>query len=196
MNNQLPDGDYICDVVFEELDLSGMDLCCGKTFSSVTFKNCSFNECNLNNCSLEDCTFTNCTLTLTSVKNTKMQGVLFERSKLAGVRFFECNQFALKVNFAESIITGCNFSDMRLKNTNFSKSVIKESDFINTDLSGADFTESALAGSVFNNTNLTGAIFTGASEYSINPVNNTIKKAVFNLPEAISLLDYFKIIIK
>jgi len=64
----------------------------------------------------------------------------------------------------------------------------REVDFREADLSDAEFSGTDLSGSIFINTILDGADFRRASDYNISPTENSISKAVFSLPEAMSLL--------
>jgi uncharacterized protein YjbI with pentapeptide repeats len=113
-----------------------------------------------------------------------------------GVLFNACDSFILRIDFEECRIQSCNFSNLNLNKTAFRKCELIETDFIDTNLSTSDFTHSNLSGTVFHNCNLTKANFSHAQEYSINPANNTVKKAIFTLPEATSLLKHLDIILK
>jgi uncharacterized protein YjbI with pentapeptide repeats len=64
----------------------------------------------------------------------------------------------------------------------------REVDFREADLTDGDFSGTDLSGIIFMNTVLDGADFRRASNYNISPMENSISKAVFSLPEAISLL--------
>ncbi len=61
-------------------------------------------------------------------------------------------------------------------------------DFRETDLSQADFAGTDLSDSLFLTTDLTEADLSSAYNYQIDARQNTIKKAKFSLPEAMSLL--------
>jgi len=66
---------------------------------------------------------------------------------------------------------------------------LQEADFVEADLSKSLFIESDLNGAVFENTNLEKADFRTATNYSIDPEINRIKKARFSVPDVIGLLD-------
>jgi uncharacterized protein YjbI with pentapeptide repeats len=72
----------------------------------------------------------------------------------------------------------------------------KEVEFTETDFTGAVFTETNFEKSQFFKTNLSEADFRGARNYDIDIINNTIKKAKFSYPEAVSLLNNLDIIIE
>ena len=61
-------------------------------------------------------------------------------------------------------------------------------DFRETDLSQADFAGTNLCDSLFLATDLTEADLSQARNYQIDPSQNTVRKAKFSLPEAMSLL--------
>jgi uncharacterized protein YjbI with pentapeptide repeats len=73
---------------------------------------------------------------------------------------------------------------------------LKEADFTEANLSKADCSFSDFLGARFINTNLTRANFTNATNYSIHPHGNKLCKTKFSLPEVLSLLDVFDIIIE
>jgi len=73
--------------------------------------------------------------------------------------------------------------------------VAHEVDLAEADLADGDFRGTDFLNSKFLHTNLTKANFTDARNYTINPISTTVKKAKFSLPEAISLLRAFDIVI-
>ena len=68
-------------------------------------------------------------------------------------------------------------------------------DFAEANLTQAWFKDCELANTVFDNTNLEKANFTTASNYSIHPIANNIKKASFSQEGIAGLLDNFDIVI-
>jgi uncharacterized protein YjbI with pentapeptide repeats len=72
----------------------------------------------------------------------------------------------------------------------------KEVDFIEADLTGGDFKNTDFNQSVFFKTNLTKVNFSRATNYSIDIKTSTVTNARFSLPEAMSLLYNFDIIIE
>ena len=85
------------------------------------------------------------------------------------------------------------FSGLNLKNTIFENCQIFECDFIETNLSKANFENSDFKNTHFQNSNLSFASFKNASNYSIDPNQNILKKTKFSTPEVIGLLDVFDI---
>ena len=73
---------------------------------------------------------------------------------------------------------------------------IKEADFTEANLSHSNCRYSDFAGTRFVNTNLEHTDLSYASNYSIHPDGNKLKKTVFSSPEVLSLLDVYDIVIK
>ena len=69
-------------------------------------------------------------------------------------------------------------------------------DFQEANLSHVNFAGTDLQDSKFLRTNLAYADLSTAKHYSIDPNLNTLRKTVFSLPEAVSLLDRFDIVWK
>jgi uncharacterized protein YjbI with pentapeptide repeats len=71
-----------------------------------------------------------------------------------------------------------------------------EVDFSGATLEGAAFVDSDLSGARFVRTRLSGADFRSARNYRIDPTANRLAGARFSLPEAISLLGAFDIVLE
>jgi uncharacterized protein YjbI with pentapeptide repeats len=82
-----------------------------------------------------------------------------------------------------------------MKSTAFTGSKVRECYFTNTCLNSANFDGAELSGTTFHNCDLCKADFSRATQYSIDPSANKIKKAKFSLPEVVGLLQGFDIII-
>lgn len=182
----------------------------GKTFNAEDFSkislndrlfsNCSFHGCNLSKTLFQktkvcSCTFVGCNLSLVALDGCRIQDVRFLNCKIVGAEFFKCEKLFFSANFENCLLQYCNFSDLRMKNANFSRSKIKECYFSNTSLDGANFSGAELPGTIFLNCDLCKADFSSATQYSIDPGANKIKKAKFSLPEAVGLLHGLDIII-
>jgi uncharacterized protein YjbI with pentapeptide repeats len=74
--------------------------------------------------------------------------------------------------------------------------VAREVDFTGTNLTRANLGRTDFQGSRFLDTNLRYANFSKAVNYTIDPRANRLKKTIFSMPEAMSLLDTFDIILK
>lgn len=90
---------------------------------------------------------------------------------------------------------GCNFSSLKLKKTRFLASKIHLCHFNATTLVEAEFRDSDLEGTLFHHADLKKADFRNAKNYVIDPMTNEVSKAKFSIPEVLSLLSGFDIVI-
>lgn len=171
-----------------------------KALDDHSFSNCSFHSCNfskslLRNAKVTSCSFVGCNLSLVTLDGSHFQDVHFLDCKIVGAEFFKCRSLFFSATFKNCLLQYCNFSELNMKNSNFSESKIKECYFTNTCLNGANFSGAELPGTAFHNCDLCKADFSSATQYSIDPCTNKIKKAKFSLPEVVGLLRGFEIVI-
>ncbi len=164
-------------------------------FYNCTFQNCNFFENSFLGCMFENCAFENCDLALVSVKSTSFRNVKFIDTKLSGIQWADA-AFPLDINFKRCLLNYSGFIGVDLRNTNIIECQLKEADFSEANLSKTDCSFSDFSGARFLNTNLTRADFTNATNYAIHPHGNKLCKTKFSLPDALSLLDVFDIIIE
>ena len=167
----------------------------GHEFIECTFSSIDFTQSNLSRSKFIECKFDNCNLSNISLKNTLLRDCQFNKSKLIGLNFAE-TQTLSSPTFTESLLDYSVFQSLSLVGVNFKNCSMKEVDFYETNLSKSLFTESFLAGTNFNKANLTQADFRGAYDYFIDLRVTNVKKAKFNLPEALSLLKSLDIILE
>jgi uncharacterized protein YjbI with pentapeptide repeats len=178
----------------------------GEKLTSAEFDGCTFERCNLAGmafyrCALRDCRFVECDLSGITVPNCTVTGVRFERSKLIGVDWTvagasEVSRALFSVGFVDSLLDLSSFFGMGLHGLSMTGCTAREVDFAEADLSGACFEGTDLGGSKFLHTNLEEANLVGASSYAIDPTTNRVRGARFSLPEAVSLLRGFDIVIE
>jgi len=164
-------------------------------FSGCTFLNCKFFKALFFDCRFENCTFKNCDLSSLSIKHTVFDEVLFVESKLMGIQWPEAG-VPLDVHFRGCFLNYSSFIGVNLKNAELAHCSLKEVDFTETNLSKANCRFSDFAGARFINTNLEYTDFSHASNYAIHPDGNKLRKTIFSLPEAMTLLNVYDIIIK
>ncbi|WP_437438301.1 pentapeptide repeat-containing protein [Rhodonellum ikkaensis] len=128
-----------------------------------------------------DCIFTNCNFSLCKLPHCQMNNVSFKDCKILGVNFSKCLDFLFEVKFEDCSLDYCSFTRKKLPKTQFIKCSMRHVDFFESDLSKSSFSETDLTNAIFNNTILKEVDFTTASNYSIDPERNTIKKAKFSL---------------
>lgn len=106
------------------------------------------------------------------------------------------SKMLLSISFDDCLLSYATFFGMALRRSRFVGCVAREVDFRSADLTEANCTGTDFTGSKFRDTNLTKADFRRATGYAINPAANTIAKARFSLPDAVSLLSGFDIVIE
>jgi uncharacterized protein YjbI with pentapeptide repeats len=164
-------------------------------FINCSFEFIDFSSMNLSLSKFIECKFSNCNLSNVSLKNTSFRDIKFTDCKLIGLNWSETQVLSL-VEFKNSILDFCIFQSLKLAGTKFINCSIKEADFYEATLTKAEFSESNLSQTSFNKANLAGADFIDATGYFIDPRVTNIKKAKFKLPEALSLLQSFEIVLE
>lgn len=185
---------YYKETEFKGLDLANGELK-GKEFYRCKFTSCNFFKVKFISCEFDNCTFAASDLSLSIVKGSKFLSTYFKDSKSVGIDWREVRRPST-FKFVNSKIDNNVFYKMDLRSINLINCSAQNVDFVEADLSKAVFTNTDLSGSRFSFTNLAYADFSEAFNYNINPKDNKLKKTVFSMPEAVSLLNDFDIIIK
>lgn len=174
------------DCVFDSVN--GKDL----AIEDSQFENCSFSKCNFGGaafkrCKFIDCTFEDCDLSNLQIHGATFRSATFKNCKVVGVNWGNATTIT-HLNFHASVISYAVFSGLDLRKSTIKNSVARETDFAETNLSEVDCSGTDFSGARFSNTNLMKADFRGATNYTIRPDENKLKKAKFSLPEATLLL--------
>jgi fluoroquinolone resistance protein len=175
------------DQTFEQLDLASAPVR-GNTYENCAFQNCIFTEADFSEVRFIDCSFENCDLSNVNLSETAFRGVTFKACKMLGLKFEHCNPFLFAVRFEDCQLNFSSFYQCGLQKTVFQDCSLHEVDFAGADLAAADFSESDLNGAVFDDTVLDKADLRTAKNYSIDPNQNSIKKARFRPEGLIGLL--------
>ena len=165
----------------------------------VEFHACAFIKCTLcetifETCRFIDCTFKGCDLSLANLKGSTFQNTRFTDSQIIGVDWTQTtwtNHKALlvrPVDFQACALNHSTFMGLSMRHMQLEKCVAHDVSFEESDLTRANCTFTDFTGSRFQRTNLTEADFTSATNYTISPQLNTLKKTKFSLPEAMALL--------
>lgn len=149
-------------------------------FEECTFINCDLANAVLSNTTFMDCVFIDCNLSMSKLFGASLKAVHFKNCKLLGILFEACDDFLFQVEFEECILDYASFISKKMPKTKFISSSLKEVNFSETNLTGTIFDGSSLQNAIFSNTQLAGADFTHATDYSIDPEYNPIKKAKFS----------------
>jgi uncharacterized protein YjbI with pentapeptide repeats len=191
--------DILKNDLFNEIDFRDLHLVCQeisfKEFCNCSFEGCKFSESLFRECQFEDCNFKNCDLSLIKVSNSSLRGIEFKNSKLLGINWTDATS-PLSVNFTSCVINHSVFTRLSLRKINIVDCYASDVDFAEADLTQANFKQTNLLNARFLNTNLAHADFSDANSYSVNPNLNKLKKTKFSLPEAISLLSSFDIVLQ
>ena len=191
----LLDKNFFEDEIFSGIQLSQNTKLTEVEFHGCTFINCKFSKVIFFDCRFENCSFQNCDLSSILIKHSVFDGVLFEESKLTGIQWADAG-IPLDVKFRHCFLNYCSFIGVDLRGTEMTNCIMKEADFSETNLSKSNCRYSDFSGARFANTNLEYTDFSYASNYSIHPDGNKLKKTVFSSPDVLSLLDAYDIVIK
>jgi fluoroquinolone resistance protein len=165
-----------------------------KDFVSCTFIKCNFTETIFQECRFHECKFKECDLSLASLKECAFNSTRFENSQVIGVDWTQTawakNKFIVfkPVDFIDCVLNHSTFSGLKMKQIQIVRCIAHDVSFEEADLTQADCTFTDFNSSRFMHTNLTEANFTSATNYSIAPQLNVLKKTKFSLPEAMALL--------
>ncbi|MBI1266239.1 MAG: pentapeptide repeat-containing protein [Cryomorphaceae bacterium] len=163
------------------------------SFESCTFQSCTFTGANLRQHKFVDCEFHDCELSNVLLTGTVLQDVSFSGCRLLGVHFETLNNILLSFSFTKSTLDYSVFQQLQIHKTSFVACSLREVDFSDADLSGSSFRDAQLTGATFDNTSLMKCDFRGAQGFNISPVNNRIKKAIFDRDNLEGLLTTFGI---
>ena len=164
-------------------------------FFQCRFDGCQFLRTTFRQCRFEECVFEKCDLSLLKLPESSFIGVRFVTSKMLGIDWTQATT-PLTLAFQGSNISHSTFVWLSVQRMEMVECVAREVDFTGTNLTRANLAKTDFLGSRFVDTNLSYADFSKAANYAIDPRTNRLKKAVFTLPEAVSLLSAFDIVLK
>lgn len=186
---------YIDTKSFIGTDFSAARLPIGE-YDQCTFTKCNFENSDISNCVFIDCEFEACNLSNSSTKHTSFQEVRFKECKVIGVKFNQCNDFLLALNFNNCQLNLSSFYKLKLIGTQFNLCKLHEVDFTESNLDNSNFDHSDLLKALFDTTNLEKSDFRLAYNYTINPDQNKLKGAKFSRKGIEGLLQRHSIIIE
>jgi len=189
---------HYADRAFKEVRLERSNLDSSE-FYDCTFVRCSLVESTLRNCRFVNCAFQHCDLSLVQVAGSTFTSSRFEDSKIIGVDWtlaaWPATGLGSRIGFFDSAISHSTFIGLSLRGIEIKSCVATGVDFREADLTQADFTGTDLSESLFGRTNLTEADLSRACNYTIDPGQNSLTRAKFSLPEAMSLLHCMDIVL-
>jgi fluoroquinolone resistance protein len=164
-------------------------------FFQCRFDGCRFLRTTFRQCRFEQCVFEKCDVSLLKVPESSFIGVRFLNSKMLGIDWTQA-AVPLTLAFQGSNVSHSMFMRLSLQRMEMVECIAREVDFTGTNLTRANLAKTDFLGSRFADTNLSYADFSKAVNYAIDPRANRLKKAVFSMPEAVSLLSAFDIVLK
>ncbi|MGQ1787452.1 MULTISPECIES: pentapeptide repeat-containing protein [unclassified Saccharicrinis] len=175
-------------------DMIMIDLPLGE-YDDCIFRNCNFSEGDLSGYIFSECEFIECDLSNMKLTDCAFRDVHFKSCKMIGLQFDDCNTFSLSFRFSECILDYSSFYKLKLKKTGFDTCRMTEVDFSGTVLTGSSFHNCDLSGAIFQRSNLEKADFRTATNFSINPEQNSIRNARFSVPGLVGLLHKYHIVV-
>jgi len=102
----------------------------------------------------------------------------------------------LSASYDGCLLNNNVFADMNLTRFKFSSCFLVEASFSNTKMRYSVFDDCDLSQCQFHQADLSFADFTTSRNYYMNATTNTLRKTLFSLPEAVSLLANLDIVLK
>jgi uncharacterized protein YjbI with pentapeptide repeats len=186
---------YHHDKKFIDIDYSGKKLS-GREFEGCTFIRTDFSNSTVRDSFFTDCVFEHCNFSMTKLDNSSMAGASFVNCKLTGVDFSATSEFNFSVSFNNSVLDYASFSRKKMIKTIFTECRITGASFAEADLTGSKFVSCDLTQAVFNRTILNAVDFTTATNFSIDPEINRMKKARFSLYGLPGLVEKYEVVIE
>lgn len=164
-------------------------------FEYCQFKNCDFTGRNPSGITFLECQFIDCDLSGVELVDTGFKEVKFKSCKLMGLRFDQCSQFLLAMNFDSCKLDFSSFYQLNLAGAQLINCSCQECDFVEANFSEGSFEGSDLINATFDQTNLEKTIFTNALNLELDPEKNQIKGATFDTDQLPGLLSKYGIVI-
>lgn len=162
-------------------------------FDQCIFENCDFSDFNFSGYKFSESRFVNCNLSLAKLGDTAFRDVEFVECKMLGLHFEDCNDFGFSIDVKHSVLNHSSFYQVDLRKSKFKDVDFQECEFAEANLSKLILVDCRFDHSHFERSILEAADFRSASGFSINPVDNSIKKSKFSRENISGLLDVFDI---
>lgn len=191
LTSEIQNGTAYSEQPFSDVRLGGERLT-ESEFYDCTFTDCSFVEATLKRCRFVHCTFRDCNLSLVRLADCVIADTTFEACRLVGIDWTQASWSAMRLGeplrFVDCDLNHSTFIGLALQGLVLKDCRAVDVDFREADLTGANFIGTDFNESLFLHTDLTRADLSAARNYRISPTQNTVTKAKFSLPEALSLL--------
>ena len=150
-----------------------------RVFEECEFQVCSFINCKFEKCKFLHCELKECTFSAINPHESRFLEVKFYRSKVIGFDWAKSAKVE-DLEFTDCQINYSNFKLLKVPKIKIINCQAKEVDFIETDMNHGTFKNTDFEKSRFLKTDLSYSDFSGAKNYSINLLDNNLKKAKFN----------------
>ncbi|RZK43577.1 MAG: pentapeptide repeat-containing protein [Pedobacter sp.] len=164
-------------------------------FDNCTFKNCDFIDADFTGCDFSGCTFEDCNLSMIKFGYVGLDKVHFQGCKMVGIDFSAVKDFLFTVSFSNCILDYAAFMKKKNRKCKFDQCSMKGTDFSESDLTDSVFDRCDLSAAVFSRTTLNNANFSTSYNYTIDPENNSLRKAKFATDGLAGLLSAYGIIV-
>lgn len=158
--------------------LNFRETCLDNEYYKCTFESCDFSEMEIDNTVFEDCTFKLCNFSLAKLFGI-FRDVKFTECKMLGADFTKIGKFATSFTFEKSRLDYVSFAGLKMRKTVFRDCNLSNAYFDEADISSSLFQNCDLSYTSFDNTNLEKVDFSTSYNFSINPVANRLKGAIF-----------------
>lgn len=177
---------------FEDIKLENTSLA-NIEFYNCSFINCIFNHIDFSGSSFEDCKFISCNIIVPKLLDSRFQIVSFNECKISGAIFSVLNDFSVSFSIEDSSLISCTFSDMMLARTSFEHCKFDDTLFSNCNLRLANFSYTTFKASQITSCDLRESSFLESSGFNINPNENKMNNARFNISNALELLNCYRL---
>lgn len=167
-----------------------------REFIECTFVNCNLSSTDFSRTDFLECKFENCNLSMIKLDEAVLNDVKFVDCKMYGIDFSIANEYIFIVDFVRCNIDYSSFCRRKMPKTVFYDCSLKDVDFFESILTASKFFKCDFLRAQFFHTNLEKCDFGSSYDYSIDPAENKMKKAIFSLNEIMGLLGKYDIVIE
>ena len=166
-----------------------------KEFEGCRFEHCDFSACNFIGVTFIDCTFKDCLFTGAKINHVAFRTVHFENCLMQDINFAMTDKLIFEMHFHHCVLDFSKFYTLKIKRIAFTDCSMIAVDFMKADLTEAIFDRCDLYKAVFSKTVLEKADFRTSVNFSIDPEQNKIKRALFSHQNVKGLLDKYEIVV-
>ena len=175
------------EIIKNDFSLLSLD---GSEFEEIEFMSCIFGEHSLSNKKFEDCRFIQCDLHRANLKNTTFNEVYFQDSKLIGLPFDQCSKFLFSISAKNSDFSFSIFNQLKNRKERFERCLFKNCLFEEVDFQECEFHACDFQQASFVECNFQKASFRACENLWLDPRENQLKNAQFEMQQLPGLLQF------